>query len=473
MDASTDGAVMYSDANNWKLETALLWDFLRHRLLVGIIFGLFLFGLILYGLLRSMPRAYTATVSVSLQGSRNISSPLGTLLGGASPSSAYMGVLKSRRMAREVARSTHLQEVLSLPSEEEAIGKLTNGLKAEDVPADGLMYINMTLNAPPRLSGDNAQVKKIQQAAALAANAYPKALLRYMQDSDTDKDLSLLRAAEGEVRRVRQDYNDATYNVLLYVKKHPVSDRETAPAASDSSGISGTNARGEGSGIASALQALYQRRGQLEQERAYTSTLRSGSLELLHGDPATLPDLPGVTALADARRDYNDALANYHDLQIQYSELNPNVVASLARVRLAEKRVMAQVQAIRAGRVADSAQRAAAAAELEIVDRQIQNAEHALQTSRETDQEYGRLKRELDLRFEALKQALSQFASLSLQTVSAQNRLNIIDEALPPTASKPALPLLILASAAGAVLSATACLLVEFFLRRRGRRGRI
>ncbi len=471
MDGSNDSAAIPPDAHNWKLETGLLWDFLRRRLLVGGLFGLFVFGLILYGLLRSMPRTYTATVSISMQGTRTIASPLGALLGGAAPSATYTGVLKSRRMARDVARLTQMQTFLGLNSEEAAVGKLAGGIKVEDTPSDGLMYLTMNLSAPPRLAGgDVAQVKKIQEATALAANAYPKALLRYMQDSDTDKDLALLRAAQAEVARVRKEYNDAIYNVLLYIRKHRINDADAAPAQG---GVAGTNARGELSGIAGALQTLYQRRGQLEQERAYSTALRQGTLELLQGDPATLPDLPGVTALADARREYTGAAAYYTDLQIQFSETNPGVIAARARLKLAEKRVMALVRAIRAGRASETAQRAAAAAETEIVDRQIRSAEAALQTSRESDQDYARLKRELDLRFEALKQALSQYAGLRLQTVSPQNRLTVIDEALIPTASKPALPLLIMVSAAGAILSAAGCLLVEFLLRRHRRSGRI
>ena len=466
MDTSQPGGAAYSHTAEWKFDSRLLLKFLRHRLLLFVVFGLFLFVVLYTGLLRQMPQVFTATVSVSMQGSSSVSSPLGALLGGASQTHSYLGVLRSQRMAKDVEDRIHLKDFLGLSSEEDAIAKIAGSLKVEDVAPDGLLYINITMSGPPRLGGDKAEVEKIRRATALVANAFPDALLHYMKESDTDKDLTLLRAAEKELKRVRQEYYQAGDRLADFVRHNGTgTENDTGPVTS-ASGRGGTKG-GDPESVGSQLQALYSRKAQIEEEMAYATGLTESTKSRLKGDPSLLPDLPNSSGLNNARRDYTDASTTLDELETQYGEENPRVVAARKRLELARKRVMLAVKAIENGRTSDAARREAMQAEMDVVLRQIHDVERSFQSSKESGLEYDKIKRELEIRFEVLKQAVTQYATLSLQTTSAQNRITVVDLATPPRVAKPAPFMMMLVSAVGAIVLSLLCIFGEFFIRHR------
>ena len=87
---------------------------------------------------------------------------------------------------------------------------------------------------------------------------------------------------------------------------------------------------------------------------------------------------------------------------------------------------------------------------------QIAEVEAALRGGLEKSLDYERLRKEQELRFEALKQGVVNYSTLSLQTVSAQNRLTVVDEAQAPKSGKISMKQLILLDLFGAGLGALA-----------------
>lgn len=428
---------------------------------VPIFVGLFL--LLLGYCLLITPQTLQSSASISMQNTQSpsVSSLLG-LGGGASKS--YTGVIKSRNMAKRVAKDVHLREMLNLPSEEAAYGMVAESLKFEDTLGDGLMYFRISLTAPPLLRAKPERVALLSEASARIANDYPEALRNYIMRSDTDKDLTLLRAAQSQLQKFRQDYTASNAALIAYLQR---GDRHSAQRIAIASGTAAApSAKGDGAGaIASQLQRLYENRGQLEENKIYLDTEIAGSRNLLSGGVRSLADLPAEDEiLTQARYDYNRARDALAALRISYGETNPQVVGARERVKLAENRLEAQLRAIRTGKTSAESKRRALDAELELVRHQIGEVEGALQGGLEGGLAYEQLRREQELRFETLKQGVSYYNTLSLQTVSAQNKISVVDEALAPKGPKISLRQFVILSLLGGLIGAALYMALLYLL---------
>ena len=89
--------------------------------------------------------------------------------------------------------------------------------------------------------------------------------------------------------------------------------------------------------------------------------------------------------------------------------------------------------------------RQALQAEYETVERQITEAEKNFQTNRNMSVEMEKRRNNVMLKLKSLKAILTDYAKLKLQTVSAQNRMVVIDDARPPRSGKPGKGMLIAA----------------------------
>ena len=133
---------------------------------------------------------------------------------------------------------------------------LMNGIKPEDSPTDGLLYINVTLPGPPRWSP--APLRKHASASKRRRRRRPTpmpfALKEYYATSDTDQGSVLLRGADAEQRRARADYEAALARLLAFNHSLRGVDPRSAPSsASDTA-------------VASDIGALYTSLAQVQAE---------------------------------------------------------------------------------------------------------------------------------------------------------------------------------------------------------------
>ena len=269
---------------------------------VGVFLLLFGYGLFM------MPQSFQTSVSISMQNGQ--SSGIGSLLGlGGGGSKSYLGVIKSRSAAQFVAQRAHVRERLHLPTEEAAVGLTQESVKVEDVAVDGLMYIRVSLSGPPLMRGSAERAAALRETTAQIANAYPEAIRDYMLRSDTDKDLSLLRAAQTQLLSFRKDYSDANNALIAYIR---INARQPAQSiAMAGSAASSAMQRGDTSSVATQLQRLYEARAQMEQKKAYLDAEIGGTKRLLAGGTKALADIPA-----------EDEVLNEGALQLQFGAIH-------------------------------------------------------------------------------------------------------------------------------------------------------
>ena len=421
---------------------------------IPVFTGFFLL-LLGYGLFL-MPQTFQSSVSISMQNGQ--SSGIGSLLGlgGSSGSKSYQGVIKSRSAAQFVARRVHIREKLNLPTDEAAVNLVQESIKVEDIAVDGLMYIRVSLAGPPLMRGTPERARILRETAAQIANAYPEAIRNYMTRSDTDKDLSLLRAAQTQLLTFRKEYGDANNALIAYIRRNA---RQPAQgiAMATGSAVSSAMQRGDNSSVATQLQRLYEARAQLEQKKAYLDAEIGNTKKMLQSGTKTLTEIPAEDeVLNEARFNYNTARTTLETLRITFGDTNPTVVNARERLKLAEGRLRVELRAILDGKTSAETKQKALDAELDLTRRQIAEVESALRGGLEKSLDYERLRKEQDLRFEALKQGVVQYSNLSLQTVSVQNRLAVVDEAQIPKTSKVPMKQLLLLDLLGAGFGALA-----------------
>ena len=452
MDTSNDRGEPIAPLHAWKQESQPLAYFLSRRRFAWISVFVGLFLLLLGYSLDVMPQAYQATVSISMQNGQP--SPLSSFLNPGGGAKSYTGVIKSRSAAQFVAQRASVREALNLSSEEAATTLVQESLKVEDINADGLMYLRITIPGPPWLRGKPEQTQRIRETAAQIANAYPEAIRDYMRRSDTDKDLSLLRAAQDQLTKFRRDYDAANAALIAYIRANVRAVRSGAAFAAGMN-PSPVMPRGDTTAITGQLQKLYEARGEMEQRKAYLDAEIAGTNRLIQGGTQALASLPAEDeALNMARYNYNAARTDLETLRIGLGDGNPRVVAARERVKLTEKRLQAEALAIRSGKTSAQTKRNALDSEIELVRRQISEVEGAMQGGMEKSLLYDALRREQELRFEGLKQGVVSYNSLSLQTVSVQNRLSVVDAALVPKKGKISLYQILLLDLVGAGLGA-------------------
>ncbi len=287
---------------------------------------------------------------------------------------------------------------------------------------------------------------------ARATNLYADRLRNYLTTSDMDSDAILLQAAGRQIRQARQAYDAATERLMDFARLRgaPIGSSLTLPERAGSASGSGSYTRSASGSDTDGnldaglreLQTLYAQRATLESEIASTEAALDMGARLQENQLSNVGALPSEDPLLTAARAaVNAARTRLDNLQIQYGPAHPRVIAERERLRLAEAKLQEQIQTVRKGYTTDRVEAQvrldALKTKYATVKRQIAEAEQKTQKGREYSTEFERLRNEVTLRLEVLKAAASQAATLSMQVVSAQNRMRVVDSALPPKSGSP------------------------------------
>jgi uncharacterized protein involved in exopolysaccharide biosynthesis len=434
--------------------------------------GIVLFAAIFGISLLKVQRSYVAETSLSFaQTKAGSGGLLASMTGmGGGTATKYIGVLRSHRFAEMAEDRVHLQSVYGLRTHDQAVDMLQSSVAVTDNPRDGLLYISATLKAPPFLARHSGQQRQRIQAAAIdIANVYADLLQQYIATSDTDADAILLQEAGGQIQQARANYDHAVTALSDFVRKTGVFGASTSLAAGGigASG-SGAGAQGQaGSGSAAdstakALESLYATLATLEAELQSAIVAAQAGGHLRSDQLSSLRTLPSEDPLLmTARNAVNRARIELLALQQQYGPEHPRVMIAQDKLRVAEAELRGQVTSIRQGRTTDVVEaeikRRALQARYDVINRQIAQAEQKAQIGRQYLTEYERLRNEILLRLEVLKTTASQTAVLSLQVVSAQNRVHVVDPAYRAHAGSPSMQTLAIYSLTLTVIALLAC----------------
>ncbi len=416
-------------SNSPQVTRTLLRSIYRERRLVWIVFAIFVFTLSLLLGLFLFPQTYASMNSISLSQPSGGGSQLALLAGvGGSNKAKYIGPLKSRKFAEQVEKTAHLRELYNLPSGEDAVEKLQREIRFDDNATDGLLYITMSLDAPPRMAPNSeARRTKIRAATAVIANAYAAALKNYIVFNDTDKDLQLLRSADVQLRLARANYDASIEKWIGFVRE---SKSATMPSASGTGG-------GQSPELAQ-IQALFVKRGTLEAQIRASDAALAATNKILNSSPSALAQIPTEDLLlTEARKRYTEANRDLQDLLIQQADTSPAVRRARERLKMASVHLEEQAEAILHGNTSEHTKRQALQVEYETVVEQITQTERILKVSKEAATNFEKLHAEVGLNLKILEATATRYAELKLQTVSAQSRMNVVDEARPPTRSRP------------------------------------
>lgn len=417
------------------IDGSLLGEIARRQLRWWILVAPLIMAALIYFALSFLPQTYTATVSIAVQQSSPVQSPLAALAG-VSSSKRYLGILKSRTLAADVETHAHLQEMYRLPTAEKAWEMLMlDALKVRDNPNDGLLYLDVSLPGPPRLShGQEARRDEVQKTTALIANDYAKALQKYYAEYDNDRDTVLLRGAQEKLATARQIVEEKQRNYLAFLRGLKNVDARALPNESGSGGTP--------SASPSELQGLYERLTSAEIDIATNEASRQKQRTILNKQLENLPSLPSEDQLLALQRGrVDDAREEYNRLRVQLADDNPRVVAAKKRLDLELKELEKQTGGLRNDLTTDQAkislQLEAAYAKKRDVLAKIASATKRLGVRREVSAEMERLRGEMNFSMETLKTVALEAAKLDVSSVSAQSRITVVDDAIVPTIGSP------------------------------------
>ena len=428
------------------IDGPLLSRAVRRQIRLWLLLGPLVFGVLLLLALSLTSRTYTAAASVAMQQPAAPTGLQGLLGGGGSGSKHYIGILKSRAMALQVENRVHLQQIYgpkTLPTPQAAAALLMGSIKPDDDP-DGLLYLNVTLPGPPRLSlHPGPRPEQIEQASAQAANAYALALKEYFVTTDTDQGNALLHGADAQVKQARTDYDDSLERVLDFNRSLGSTDPRNAPSAT--AAVAAPGGKGDkaddataASGLGPLLASLFQVQADLDAAKAARRT----SQERTQGQLDTLPSVPlDDPLLAESRNKVARDQAAYDEASRLYGPENPSVITARTRLGVDQEQLSRQTQGVRANLTTPDAQADAQIQSLyakqKTLSDQIASAERHLGISRQLSGELGRLQTELSFRTEILRTALTTAQGIRMNNVSAQSRMSIVDYALPPGSGQP------------------------------------
>lgn len=417
-----------------RFDFGLLWRVFRRNLKWWIPLFLIVYLISLAVGLFWFPLTYTATVSISMQQPNQVPTSLAALAGNPA-ARKYIGVLRSRRFTEEVDAKVGFRELLGLPpgekSQAEAIDRVIKDLKVEDNTSDGLIYVTVSLPGPSRFGPDQqGRRQKIKQAVSDASNGYAASLQKYLRENDTDKELTLLRSADVELKKAQLAYQNAINRLANFVKTM----RTPVFSASTSGGTAGNTDRGsDANSAASQLVSLYLRRGQLELQIKSLEVSILETKKLLKESGGSIAKIPTEDPLLfSARREVLAASEELKNLLISYNDAMPEVRQARERLRIADERLATQVKAILDGKTSDLVKQQALLTEFGTVKKQIADTESGFFRSRVAGTEMEKLRNDVTLKLEVLKTVMTRYAEMKLQTVSAQNRMLVVDPARPP-----------------------------------------
>jgi uncharacterized protein involved in exopolysaccharide biosynthesis len=425
-------------AIDYTLLRTVVRDRLRRRLTAGAC--LLLLALLYIAFV--MKQSFTATVSLSFPQRTPAVSGFASLIGLGGPSGKYVGVVKSRRLGEQVSRKANLQSFYNLEDMDQTWLFLQDQVDVDDNIRDGLLYVSISLPAPPRFRpGTSERRENVRKKVAEVANYYAEALRNYIINSDIDRDTVLIREAERQLREARTNYNASVGELVDLVRQSRVENAITPNRDMDRSGSAAGN-KASPQAVDEELLQLYTARANLEAEiqsaeagLRLSEQLRARQLEDLSRLPSEDPLLMAARADADRWR------AEVNRLRIQFGPGYPDLRVAQEQLRQAEERLQKQSRSVREQLTSQSVEAKvnldALKAKYDVVVKQIRDVEKRSKLSREAATQYELLQNQVLLALDVLKTTATQYATLSLQTLSAKSQVALVDRAFPPLKGNP------------------------------------
>jgi len=391
-------------------------------------------------------QAFEATMVLSVQqpgASGGATSTLAALTG-ASGQKRYIGILRSRRIAEQVNRLASVRRTCGLSSDLAAVRLLQESMDLRDDVISGLVYVTVSLPGPPLWS--SAGERRRLRTAASAANAYATALSRYYVETDNERDTVLLRGADQELRAARKAFEEASARMHAYILRHSGVHMDGAQA----SGLAGDrvdsslsmSSAGGNTIAASEVSARYTALAQTEAQLAAVVAAKETSERLIADQLRHMDTIPAEDPLLQGVRErLHAARAALQAAQIQFAEEHPRVVAARERVRAAERELAKEAVGIRMRRTTDAvltqSEIDGLMARRERLRQQVEESESRLRRGTASSAELDQLRMDLLLKLDVLKATASEAAKLRVGTVSAQSRVTVVDDAIPPRFGRP------------------------------------
>jgi len=431
------------------VDGTLLREAIRQRRRSWIAYGPAIFLIIAGLLLFVMPQSYTASASVSVQQSSASISPLAFLAGVTVPKK-YIGILHSRKLAESAERQFHLQSFYHLPSKRKAVELLMESVKPEDSAGEGLLFVRVTLNGPPRWWPDPIhRGERAKALTAAVANYYVTQLDSYYASSDNDHDTVLLNAADQQLQRARDEYHLASARLRAFVigmRRDPVfalpSSNESSPSA-----------------VPGAIQSLYEEAERAQAEIAGAEAAREARESAMQRQLSGLAVIPADDPfLFIARDNLNRArllLKTLRDAE-QLSDDNPRVVTARDRVRIAQEDLAKQEEGYRNGITTESivaeTRLQSLRARRDSIFASIHNAEIKVPGRRERSIDMLELQKDQEIALKALQATEEETAKLKLTLVPGHSRISLVDPAILPDGGQPRMLVVVLLALAGSIL---------------------
>ena len=248
----------------------------------------------------------------------------------------------------------------------------------------------------------------------------------------------------------------------------------TPSGGTSGSGVSGAGGITDTAGAAVQYSTLYARRAQLEVQMRSLDTLRLKISAILNGPlqevAAILAEgthrcLMAFTANSTIRR----TSPRWQNLTVGLGLENPRVIQAQGVLKIARDRFVNQMKAVLNGHTSDQMRRDVMTTEYETLNKQIKDQEKTFHDSRELSTQLTLRTNEVALRLKILETAMQSAEQLKITTVSAQNRLAVVDTGIPAERSRPGLLLIGVVSLAIPLFIGSLLLLIdEKVIRERG-----
>lgn len=376
-----------------------------------------------------MPQSYSATSSLSVQQPQPATSALAALAA-QSGAKKYIGILHSRTVAEHVEKAVDLRRFYDLPSTSRAVLMLMDSLRVEDRPADGLLYVSVTLPGPPKVApGASERRQAVKDRAALAANRFVAELEDYYANNDNERDSVLRDQADQEVRHARRDYANAVGALRGFVRGLP-RDPHASPAMNGNSGPS-------------ELVQLSQDLSTVEADLRAAEAAQRTQVRLTDAQLQDLDILAGEDPLLREERDaVNRAAVALDNMRAQgLADSNPLVVAKRDELRLARQRLQRRASSVRdkltSDQIAQQSKIDSLRAKRDSLLAEVNSIEGRLPVGRNLSTELEARRNDLAIALEYRKTAEAEAARTRMSAVSARSRLSVVDPADAPEVGTP------------------------------------
>ncbi|HSV74208.1 MAG TPA: hypothetical protein VLH79_10650 [Chthonomonadales bacterium] len=396
--------------------------------------------------LLAVGQAFEATTVLSVQQPGVAAGGALAAFAGAGAQRRHVGILRSRRIAEDVNRAAEIRRLFASPSDKAAVRKIQESMQLRDDPISGLVHVTVSFSGPPLWSRAEERRRLVATAAARTANAYAVALSRYYVEADNERDTVLLRGAEDELRRARQEFDEASARMHQFILRHvgaPIEEPLATGMAGDSTDTNLGVSMTAGTAVAaSEVSARYTALAQTEAQLAAALAAKETNERLIDEQLRHMETIPSEDPLLQGVRDrLHTARSALQAAEVQFAVEHPRVVAARARVRAAERDMAQEAVGVRTRRTTDAiltrSEIDGLLAKRDRLQQQIGESESRLRqgTARSADME--RMRTDLTLRLDVLKATASEAARLRVGTVSAHSRVTVVDEAVPPVHGRP------------------------------------